>query len=128
MSEHVRERLSAYLDRELAADDADAVLAHLRGCEACQSHLAALSSVDQAARALPVEAPAGYFDTLPGRVRARLEATSSRPAGARLPRPIVRPPPPPLPAWTWAGAAAPLPAAVGPITPRGKRALTPPLR
>ena len=128
MSEHVRERLSAYLDRELAAVDADAVLAHLRGCEACQSHLAALSSVDQAARALPVEAPAGYFDTLPGRVRARLEATSSRPAVARLPRPIVRPPLRRLPAWTWAVAAALLLAVVVPITLREKRSFTPPMR
>ena len=84
MSEHVRERLSAYLDRELAAADDDAVLAHLRGCEACRSHLAALTSVDKAARALSVEAPAGYFDTLPGRVRARLETTA---AGKRVARP-----------------------------------------
>src|SRR5260221_725391 len=128
MSEHVRERLSAYLDRELAADDADAVLAHLRGCEACQSHLAALTSLDKVARALPVEAPAGYFDTLPGRVRARLEATSSRPAVARLARPAVRPPLRRLPAWTWAVAAALLLAVVVPITLRETQSLAPPTR
>lgn len=123
MSEHVRERLSAYLDRELAAADHDAVLAHLRGCEACRSHLAALTSVDKAARALPdVEAPARYFDTLPGRVRARLETTSA----ARLPRP--RPPLGRLPVWTWAVAAALLLAVVAPLTlVRERRAsLTPP--
>jgi putative zinc finger protein len=128
MSEHVRERLSAYLDRELAAAEDDAVLAHLRGCEACRSHLDALTAVDKAARALPLEAPAGYFDTLPGRVRARLEATSSRPAVARLARPAARPSLRRLPAWTWAVAAALLLAVVVPITLRDKRSLAPPTR
>jgi putative zinc finger protein len=128
MSEHVRERLSAYLDRELAAADAEAVLSHLRGCEACQSHLAALTSLDKAARALPVEAPAGYFDTLPGRVRARLEATSSRPAVARLSRPDFRPSLRRLPAWTWAVAAALLLAVVVPITLHEQQSLAPATR
>lgn len=146
MSEHVRDRLSAYLDRELPPTDDDAVVAHLRGCEACRSHLAALTSVDKAARALPVEAPAGYFDTLPGRVRARLEATSAtravedeererkrgpapgrvgppaRAFGSSVRRPLG------LPAWTWAVAAALLLAVVTPLTLREQRApsTTPP--
>ncbi len=35
--DHVQEKLSAFLDREEAADDFDGVLTHLYGCESCQS-------------------------------------------------------------------------------------------
>lgn len=146
MSGHVRDQLSAYLDRELAPAEDDAVVSHLRECEACRSHLEALTSVDRVARALPVDAPAGYFDTLPGRVRARLEAASAvrsadrderergpfparaRAVGpARSSRPTVRRPFG-LPAWTWAVAAAVLLAVVTPLTVREQRmpSTTPP--
>jgi len=94
MSEHVRDRLSAYLDQELVS------------MEACRRHLETLAAVDSAVRALPIEAPSGYFDALPGRVRARLE----RPA------PRVRQVPLRLPAWTWAAAAALVLGVVTPLT------------
>jgi len=106
MSTHVRDRLSAYLDQELRSAERSAVEAHLDGCDACRQHLETLAAVDAAARALPVEAPAGYFDALPGRVRARLETP-----GARARRVPLR-----LPAWTWAAAAALVLGVVTPLT------------
>src|SRR5206468_3601629 len=106
MSEHVRDRLSAYLDQELVSMERTVVETHLHGCEACRWHLETLAAVDSAVRALPIEAPSGYFDALPGRVRARLE----RPA------PRVRQVPLRLPAWTWAAAAALVLGVVTPLT------------
>jgi hypothetical protein len=106
MSGHVRDQLSAYLDQELGSAERTAVETHLHGCEVCRRHLETLAAVDAAARALPIEAPAGYFDALPGRVRARLE----RPA------PRVRRVPLRLPAWTWAAAAALVLGVVTPLT------------
>jgi len=94
MSEHVRDRLSAYLDQELLSAERTAVETHLQGCDGCRQHLETLAVVDAAARALPVEAPPGYFDALPGRVRARLERPGARARGVPLR----------LPAWTWAAA------------------------
>jgi anti-sigma factor RsiW len=86
---HVRDRLSAYLDGELGADDREAVEAHLDGCPGCDRYLEELRAVDAAALEVPVEAPPGYFDTFPARVRARLPSPRSR-----------RPP-----VWIWAAAA-----------------------
>jgi hypothetical protein len=106
MSGHVRDRLSAYLDQELVPAERTAVETHLQGCDACRQHLETLAAVDAAARALPVVAPARYFDALPGRVRARLE----RPA------PRVRHLPLRLPAWTWAAAAVLVLGMVTPLT------------
>src|SRR5207247_536689 len=97
---------SAYLDQELVSMERTVVETHLHGCEACRRHLETLAAVDSAVRALPIEAPSGYFDALPGRVRARLE----RPA------PRVRQVPLRLPAWTWAAAAALVLGVVTPLT------------
>ena len=121
MTGHVRESLSAYLDRELPAGDEAQVEVHLRGCEACRRHLETLAAVDATARSLPVEAPAGYFDSLPGRVRARVEA-AARPDPATRPAGAVRRwrsghwAGAALPAWTWAVAAALLLGVVTPLT------------
>jgi len=104
MSAHVRDRLSAYLDQELVPAERTAVETHLHGCDACRQHLETLAAVDAAARAFPAEAPAGYFDAFPGRVRARLEE----------PAPRVRRVPLRLPAWTWAAAAV---LVLGVVTP-----------
>jgi len=106
MSEHVRDRLSAYLDQELRPAERTAVETHLHGCDACRQHLETLAAVDAAARAFPAEAPAGYFDAFPGRVRARLEE----------PAPRVRRVPLRLPAWTWAAAAVLVLGVVTPLT------------
>jgi hypothetical protein len=103
MSGHERERLSAYLDGELAPAERAAVAAHLDACGECQARLAELGAADEAAAALPLEAPAGYFESFPARVRARLEPRPARRARR-------------LPAWTWAAAAALLLAVVTPLT------------
>jgi anti-sigma factor RsiW len=117
MTEHPGERLSAYLDDELPAAEASAVEDHLRGCEECRRRLETLAAVDRVARDLPVTAPPGYFDALPGRVRVLLEAPASAAAGPR-PVPSRRPRSSPLrlPAWTWAVAAVLALAVVTPLT------------
>ena len=109
MSGHERERLSAYLDGELAPAERAAVGAHLAECPECTAFLAALAAAGEAAAALPAEAPEGYFDTFPARVRARLQP---RKAAA---------PPRRVPAWTWAAAAALLLAVITPLALRHSR-------
>jgi hypothetical protein len=109
MSGHERERLSAYLDRELAPDEHAAVEAHLSACPECAAFLAELAAVDEAVASLPAEAPEGYFEAFPARVRARLEPRKTAPRGRRVP------------AWTWAAAAALLLAVVTPPTLRQLR-------
>jgi len=99
VSAHVLDRLSLYLDGELAAAARTEVEAHLRGCPACARHLEELAAVDAAARELPVPAPAGYFDSLPARVRARLPATRRKAP----------------PVWVWAAAAGLALAALAPL-------------
>jgi hypothetical protein len=109
MSGHEHERLSAYLDGELPLDERAAVQAHLGGCPECTSFLAELAAVDQAATALPAEAPDDYFETFPARVRSRLEASKVESRRRRIPT------------WTWAVAAALLLAVVTPLTVRQLR-------
>lgn len=103
MSGHEHERLSAYLDGELAPAERVVVAAHLEACGECQARLAELRAADEAAAALPLEAPPGYFESFPARVRARLEPRPARRART-------------LPAWTWVAAAALLLAVVTPLT------------
>jgi Putative zinc-finger len=102
VSEHEHERLSAYLDGELPPEEMSAVAAHVAACPECAARLAEFAAVDEAAEELAATAPSGYFEALPGRMRARLEPRRS---GARR-----------LPVWTWAAAAALLLAVVTPIT------------
>ena len=96
MSGHEAQRLSAFLDGELAPAERRAVEAHLQACPDCQARLATLRGVDAAARELPAVAPPGYFDDFAARVRTRIEAAPARTAppraGGRWP--------------LWAGAAA----------------------
>jgi hypothetical protein len=99
VSAHVLDRLSLYLDGELAAAARTEVESHLRGCSACAHHLEELAAVDAAARELPVPAPPGYFDSLPARVRARLPPPRRRTA----------------PVWVWAAAAGVALAALTPL-------------
>jgi anti-sigma factor RsiW len=109
VSGHESERLSAYLDGELAPAERAAVEAHLAACPECAAFLAELSAADRAAAALPAEAPEGYFDTFPARVRARLQPRKAA-------RPARR-----VPAWTWAAAAALFLAVITPLTLREAR-------
>lgn len=104
MSDHVLDRLSAFLDEELPAREQEAVEGHLRGCSACAARLELLRAVDAEARVLAVSVPDGYFDSLPARVRGRLDKSPRRRAT------------PSLPVWTWAAAAALLLAVVTPLT------------
>jgi putative zinc finger protein len=101
VSEHEHERLSAYLDGELPPEEMSAVAAHVAACPECAARLAEFAAVDEAAAALAATAPSGYFEALPGRMRARLEPRRS--AASRLP------------VWTWAMAAALLLAVVTPL-------------
>src|SRR5687767_1283417 len=100
MSEHPETALSAYLDGELPPLERSALADHIAGCPACRDRLAELAAVDALARELPVDAPAGYFDALPGRIRTRL------PVRARTR----------IPGWAMLAAAAALVAVVAPLT------------
>jgi hypothetical protein len=110
VSGHERERLSAYLDEELPPGERAVVEAHLAACPACAAFLAELAAVDEAAAAQPVEAPEGYFEAFPARVRARLRPAKATAFAARR-----------MPVWTWAAAAALLLAVVTPLTLRQLR-------
>jgi hypothetical protein len=82
MSAHVRERMSAYIDRELPPSDRTGVESHLRECAECAREVEELRAVDALARGSDFVVPAGYFEVLPGRLRAKL----SPPARAHVPR------------------------------------------
>jgi hypothetical protein len=96
---HPHDQLSAYLDGELSSEERAQVDAHLAGCSACGAQLAELAAVDALAREMPVEAPAGYFEALPARIRARVP-----------PRRRAT-----LPAWAMLVAASLLVAVIAPV-------------
>lgn len=108
MSAHERERLAAWIDGELSPEERRDVEAHLGECEECARLLADMAAVDGLARGLPLEAPPGYFESFPARVRTRLEATTRARRGLRGRGHG--------PAWTWAVAAALLLGVVTPLT------------
>jgi hypothetical protein len=107
---HVTERLSAYMDGELAEGERAEVDSHLRACPACAGYLEDLRGVEAAARALPLDVPDGYFEAFPGRVRQRLAAGRRR-------RAIL------VPAWIGAAAAAVVLALITPRLLREPRAI-----
>jgi hypothetical protein len=111
VSGHPGERLSAFLDGELSASDRAEVEVHLRECAACAHELEELAAVDAFAREVPVEAPAGYFEELPSRVRARVR----RPA--RVPR---------LAMWAAAAAAAVMVVVVTPVVLKHEQSVVAP--
>ena len=111
MSSHPAERLSAFLDGELSATDRAQVESHLRECPACAQELEELAAVDAFAREVPVQAPDGYFEALPARVRARVR----RPA--RIPRPAL---------WAVAAAAAVMAVVVTPVVLQHERSVMAP--
>jgi hypothetical protein len=72
---HPTDVLSAYLDGELPETERRAIDGHLSACASCARHLAELAAIEALARdAGAPEAPPGYFDALPSRVRARIRA------------------------------------------------------
>lgn len=115
MSVHPKDRLSAYLDGELSSADREAIDVHLRECLACTTELQQLAVVDALVRDATDEVPAGYFETLPGRIGPRLRA-SPRPAAGPAPTPIRRPWT--MPSWAYAAAAVLLMAVVAPYVVR----------
>jgi hypothetical protein len=105
--------LSALLDGELPDAERARVEAHVAACAECAAHLRELRALDGFARDLgPVEAPAGYHDGLPARLRPRLRG--DRPASARLVRP-----------WVWPLAAGIALAVVAPIVLRQQHGTAP---
>jgi putative zinc finger protein len=109
MSAHVRQRMSAYIDRELPPSDRAGVESHLRECAECAREVDELRAVDALARGSDFEVPAGYFDVLPGRLRAKL----SPPARAHVP------------GWALALAAGLAVAVIAPIALREGRTPAP---
>ena len=79
--DEIRERLIAYHDGELPAEDRSAVQAHLAGCAGCAKDAALLREALERVRALPVpDLPPGTWEAFGSAVRARI-------AGERPPRP-----------------------------------------
>jgi hypothetical protein len=101
--------MSAYIDRELPPSERAGVEAHLRECVECARAVEEMRAVDALARGQDVEAPSGYFEELPGRLRGRL----APPARARVP------------AWTLALAAGLAVAVLAPIVMRARPAPSP---
>ena len=76
---HAEWELSALLDGELPAADAEAVRAHVAACADCAAELAAVREARTALRSLPaVEPPPGFIDGL-----LATTAADEPPAGAR---------------------------------------------
>jgi hypothetical protein len=100
ITDHPGDRLSAYLDDELAAAERSTVEAHLQECAQCSRLLEDLAAVDSTAQSLTVQAPDGYFEAFPASVRQRLVARRRRR----------------VPSWTWAAAAAAVLAVLTPLT------------
>lgn len=110
MTAHLVEKLSPYLDGELSPGEAAEVRAHLRECSDCAERLAELAAVDELAQGLTVEAPGGYFESFPARLREKLPERA--PAARRLPM------------WALAAAAVLLLAVITPLSLR-ERSLRP---
>ncbi len=110
------DRLSEYVDGELAAAEVTALERHLEGCESCRAAVAELRLVVERARALPVTpSPTDQWPAL----RARLAETPQDGADERVDLPAAAPAPQRViridrhPRWwqrpltvTWAQAAA----------------------
>ena len=69
--ERVRERLSALLDGELAAEERREVAGHLEVCAACQRELALLARLDAALGALEAPGPERLADKVLTRLQPR---------------------------------------------------------
>ncbi len=69
--EQVRERLSAWLDGELAPDARGEVAAHLKDCGECRRELALLARLDSTLGILEAPVPAGLTERVLDRLRPR---------------------------------------------------------
>ncbi|HLN11731.1 MAG TPA: zf-HC2 domain-containing protein [bacterium] len=77
MSAHVMDRLSAYLDGALGADELGRVEAHLETCGGCLREYQELRSLQQLLRGLPEPSAAEGFGE---RLHWRLQREAARPA------------------------------------------------
>jgi hypothetical protein len=65
----VQERLSAWLDHELAEADGVRLTAHLKGCEACRREWLQLTALDAALGDLVAPVPAGLAEKVTAKLR-----------------------------------------------------------
>ena len=85
-----RRRLSAHLDGELPAPEAEALQAHLASCPSCSAGLAALRALEADLKAMPGMEPSSFFAA-----RAVAAAKAPRPEAGeyrrflRLPVPVM---------------------------------------
>jgi len=82
---HVRARLSAYLDAELAGTESRLVSEHLASCQGCEQHFGALRGSLELLAWLPPLTPR---DSIAAQVLDRLEMESRGPGLALLFRPL----------------------------------------
>jgi negative regulator of sigma E activity len=88
MNDQWTDRLSDYIDGELAGDELHAIEEHLEGCESCRGILAELRRVIARADALPDHAPSEDLWTA---IAARIEEQPVEiPAPRRAPRTVMR--------------------------------------
>jgi hypothetical protein len=84
VSEHPTERLSAYLDGDLATTDREAVARHLADCRKCSAVLGDLGRVVRAAREFEDREPAtDLWPGIAGRLESRAESRAVRIHAAR---------------------------------------------
>lgn len=67
-SPHPEERLSAYADGELPAEEADAVEAHLEACTECRRELAAIETMGDAMKEASAERRGSVWDGVRRRI------------------------------------------------------------
>ena len=104
-----QERLMAYLDGELAADDAAETLSHLELCPECQTLAADFRSVSQDLMAWEVESPeAGISSEINAALGERLQKRATAKVSSQRVRDWVM-----TSRWAWAGALAILGLAAG---------------
>ncbi|HTF56310.1 MAG TPA: zf-HC2 domain-containing protein [Planctomycetota bacterium] len=73
--DEIRESIAEYHDRELDAERAERVRAHLAGCPACAGELRDLEGLETALRAVPVRADDVRWDGYVARLRDRITAS-----------------------------------------------------
>jgi hypothetical protein len=76
------EDLFAFRDGELLPEKRGIIEAHVMGCSVCRSFIDQVSSLEAELRQSPDRAPAGYFEALQEKVRARIAVAASESAAA----------------------------------------------
>jgi anti-sigma factor RsiW len=77
--QEARERLSAWLDRELPTGEHDLVAAHLEGCDGCRRELALLRALEAALGGLTRPAPPQLSEKVLARLQAQQGQRPRRP-------------------------------------------------